>query len=277
MRHEDVAPGVLRFRNLVEGPRGGGERLLLLARAGDERRVEQGVELLAPHLDRVLDRVQVGLRDATRLLARLRVLDHAAAQFGEAHQPERQERVALHLELGRREQAIRVARVAGDEHRVARLRPVPVELQVRRRLRRLAAVIGAQDRHVEAPARKLEIVRVAAEGRDVALRREHEADVLVAPVLVEPVLAALVERDALAFERPVLGLLRIHLAGLLQAGEGGAAGLDDLVRRDALERRRDFRRHVLGAHQHGYGVLPALQLLLARAGQEAIGVQVVAL
>ena len=155
--------------------------------------------------------------------------------------------------------------------------PSQSKFEVVRRLCRLAAVIGAQDRHVEAPARELEVVRVAAERRDVALGREHEAHVLVAAVLVEPVLAALVERDALALERAALGLLRLLLAGLFHLRERGAPGFDDLVRRDAFERRGDLRRHVLGADQHGYGVFLALQFLLARAGEEAVRIEVVAL
>ena len=53
----------------------------------------------------------------------------------------------------------------------------------------------AQQRHVEAPARELEVVGVAAEGRDRVLRRERQPHVVVALVLVEPVLAALIERD----------------------------------------------------------------------------------
>src|SRR5699024_6186309 len=105
----------------------------------------------------------------------------------------------------------------------------------------------------------------------------HEPHVLVAAVLVEPVLATLVERHALALERTALGLLRVLLAGLLHLRERGAARLDDLVRRDAFERRRDLRRDVLGAGQHGYRVFLALQFFLARAGEEAVRIEVVAL
>ena len=166
--------------------------------------------------------------------------------------------------------------MAGDEHGIARLGTRPVEAQVVRRLGRLAVLVGAQDRHVEAPARELEVVRVAAEGRDVALRHEHEAHIVVAAVLVEPVLAALVERNAFALERAALGLLRFFLAGLLEFRERGAAGLDDLVRRDAREGGGDLGGHVFGADQHRHGIFLALDLFLARAREEAIGVEVIA-
>ena len=109
------------------------------------------------------------------------------------------------------------------------------------------------------------------------LGREHEAHVLVAVVLVEPVLAALVERHALALERAAPGLLRLFLAGRLELRERGAARLDHALGRDACERGGNLGSHVLGADQHGNRVFLAAQFLLAAGGVEAVGVEVIAL
>ena len=44
---------------------------------------------------------------------------------------------------------------------------------------RLAVLVHAQQRHVEAPARELKVVRVAAERADILLRRERETQIVV--------------------------------------------------------------------------------------------------
>ncbi len=88
----------------------------------------------------------------------------------------------------------------GDEHGLVGGRAVEVDRQMLRRRGRTAVLVGAQQREVEAPARKLEVVRVAAERGDVGLGREDQPHVVVAPILIEPELAAAVERDGLAFQ-----------------------------------------------------------------------------
>ncbi len=65
------------------------------------------------------------------------------------------------------------------------------------RLDRLAILIKTQETDVERIARKVEIVRVAAEEGGLELRREDQPDVGVLVALVELVLAALVEADDL--------------------------------------------------------------------------------
>ena len=62
-------------------------------------------------------------------------------------------------------------------------------------LRRLAILVNAEKTHIEVEARKLEVVRIAAEERDLLLRREDQADVGVAFETVEMIRAALPERD----------------------------------------------------------------------------------
>ena len=58
---------------------------------------------------------------------------------------------------------------------------------------------------VEAEARELEVVHVAAERRDPLLRGEHQPDVGVLLVAVQVILAALVERDHVAALARLLG------------------------------------------------------------------------
>ena len=90
--------------------------------------------------------------------------------------------------------------MARDEHGLVRGRAVEVDRQILRRRGWTAVLVGAQQREVEAPTRKLEIVRVAAEGGDVRLGREDQPHVVVAPILIEPELAAAVEGNSLAFQ-----------------------------------------------------------------------------
>ena len=61
--------------------------------------------------------------------------------------------------------------------------------------RRLAVFVDAKERDVEIVAREGEVVVVAAEIRDLLLRREDEPDVGVSLVPMEPVLTAAVKRD----------------------------------------------------------------------------------
>src|SRR5690606_13526257 len=72
--------------------------------------------------------------------------------------------------------------------------------EVRRaRRRRLIAVVCAQERGIEGVAWIREVVGVATEEARLQLRRPHELHRLEAVVLIELVLAAMEERDDLAF------------------------------------------------------------------------------
>ena len=76
------------------------------------------------------------------------------------------------------------ARVAGDEHQLAVLRPGLAPFEVVLELGRLVVLVDAEEADVEVVARVLEVVRVAAEEGDLLLGGEDEADV---GVLLEPV------------------------------------------------------------------------------------------
>ena len=65
-------------------------------------------------------------------------------------------------------------------------------------LRRRAVFVDAQKGDVEIVSREFEVVWIAAEERDVGLRREHQANVRVLPVLIEVVHPARVQRDHVA-------------------------------------------------------------------------------
>ena len=59
-------------------------------------------------------------------------------------------------------------------------------------------IIGPEECHVEAIARKSEIVGIAAESRNGGLRREHQPNVSVFLVAIEMVLAARIKRHHVA-------------------------------------------------------------------------------
>ena len=234
VRNIDVAPPGVRLGDVVPGAAGAArERRIVL----DERAqlllvgrllvhqpiVEQREELLTTDLDAVFDGVEVVLGRARRFRRRLRVLDQPAAQLAEAQQPERKHEVAFGLELRDGQQPLRRAGMPGDEDGFLVARAGPVELEMRRRRGGLAVLVGAQQRHVETPARELEVVRVAAEGRDRLFRRKRQAHIVIALVLVEPVLAALIERHAFALERRA-GLLRRLLAPALERRSASRSG-----------------------------------------------------
>ena len=260
----DVGPGVAD-----PGERGvlghaGAQLGLIGALLRHELLVEQRIELLAAHLDAVLEAEQRVGDDAALGVALLRELDVAATQLAAAQQPLRQVVVALRFELRDGEQAVGGAGVARDQHELARRGAVEVDAQRTRHLHRLAVLVGAQQAHVEAPARELEVVRVAAEGCDARLGREHEAHIGVALVAVEELLAAVVERDRLALEAGVL------LAGLLERGDRALAGLVGGALVEPAGGGLDLGGHILHADEDIRHLRAAGGLVLAVAGDEAV-------
>ena len=144
----------------------------------------QRVEKLAAHLDAVFQAVQRRLDQVHVRLIGTAVLNVAAAQLGRAQQGGRQGDVALEFELCRRLESEGASGMSGDEHELARARPREINFQMVRRPCRLAVLIRAQNGEVERPARKLEVIGIAAERRDIGFRREHEPHVVVALVLI---------------------------------------------------------------------------------------------
>ena len=86
--------------------------------------------------------------------------------------------VAIELELGVGVEAVRVAGIAGDEDQLAVGRALRAPLEVvLARVERLAVLVDAEEGAVEVVARIREVVRVAAEERDLLLGGEDEPDV----------------------------------------------------------------------------------------------------
>src|SRR6185295_12819864 len=280
---------LLCFRNLRPGVTEGAAELLaggdlrldllLLLRLGLEQRIDvQRVELLALHLQRVLQSVQWHFGDVASLIAGLRELQQAPAQLRATQQRQWQIDIPQRLQLRHREQALCGARVAGDEYRLVHRRTREVDPQEIRCCGGLAILVRAQHRHVEAPARELEVVRVAAELRDAVLGREHEAHVVVALVLVQPVLPALVEVHRIALQRAgLLVLLARLLARLLELGERLLARVVGALVVEAFRRRVHLRRDVLVRDEHIGDLLLAANLLLAALGEKAIVAQALVL
>ena len=167
--------------------------------------------------------------------------------------------------------------MSGNEHQLARARPREINFQMVRRPCRLAVLVRAQNGEVERPARKLEVIGIAAERRDIGFRREHQPHVVVALVLIEKILASLIEGHGLAFERAFARARPRLLAGLFEGGQcalarivGGLVGNS----RDGLGHGRGdvFSRHQNVRH---LGLAPAF--VLGRCRGEAVLQQAVLL
>ncbi len=159
--------------------------------------------------------------------------------------------------------------MAYHEDRVALARGLRGQLEVVLGLHRLAVLVDAQQREVEGEAGEVEVVRIAAEVRGMALGRDHEAHVLPFLVAVEVVQRAAVERDHVALHAGAALAVRFQLADGGLAGGGGLG-----VAHARLRSRGDGGGDVLPGHQHAGIGARALQLLLAGRGDEAVGDQV---
>src|SRR4030095_11742262 len=94
------------------------------------------------------------------------------------------------------------------------------------------------------------------------LRRERQPHVVIALVLVEPVLTALIERHRLALPR-LPGLIRLALATLLERGERLVAEARRIGDRRGSQRPRHVSRDVLRARQHGDALVLTPDFILA--------------
>ena len=174
--------------------------------------------------------------------------------------------VARELQLGVGRQAPSRAGIARNKSQFLVLDSCVAPAQPVFHLDRLAVLVGAEEGKIEIVARVGEIVRVAAELRDIELRREHQAHVGVLLVLVKVVHAARVERH--------------HVAAV--AGLGGACLLDLRHRGLALLVRfggifcvlggtLDLRGHVAYAQQHVDLEVRAGRLRRVVDGEEPVG------
>src|SRR5450631_1223840 len=160
----------------------------------------QGIEQLATHLEAVF---QIVKRRFDQLCARFTdpaVLNVTAAQFRGAKQHGWQDHVAFELQLRGCLLARSRSGMPRDENQFINSWTREIDLQVIRCTGRFAVLIGAQHRKIESPTRKLKIVWVTAERRNIRLRCEYQSHVVVALILVNEVLTALIERDRLTLE-----------------------------------------------------------------------------
>ncbi len=149
------------------------QRVLLRDERAEEGAILEGEQPAAERLVAVLHVEEVRVRDALLLGAEQLEAGEEAAQLREALQPVREHDVPLHRELCGGERPVCAAGVAGDERELARLRSLRRPAEPVLHLRRLAALVHAQERHVEVVAREHEVVWIASEERDRELRREH--------------------------------------------------------------------------------------------------------
>src|SRR5690606_9556925 len=126
----------------------------------------------------------------------------------------------------------------------------------------LSVLVGAEEAEVEAPARELKVVRVAAECRDPGLGCENEPYVVVAAIAIEEVLPAVVKRHGLALSR-LAGARGSVFAVLRDRGQLALARFVCRQRVQALGRGLDARRHLLDVDEHVGDLRAAAQLVFA--------------
>ncbi len=176
-----------------------------------------------------------------------------------------QQHVALQFQLRQRVEPVRPRRVARHEHQLAVGGAGGVPLQVVVDLQRLAVVVHPEDGQVEVVAGIGEVVGVATEERGLLLRAEHQAHVGVFAVAVQPVLAAVIQRN----HRTIQTGLRVTF--LLQPGDLRPAGLQRLRAGGAgRDRPQDASGDILHGHEHADFLVRTLQLLGAGPGIEAV-------
>ena len=181
--------------------------------------------------------------------------------------------VAQVLELGDRQQAAGVARVADHEREVAFLRAVRAPAVVLIDVRRLAVLVDAEERHVHVVPRIREVVGVAAEAGRVGLRHEHQAGLGPAVEPVQLVLAAVVHGDHFAVRAR-----RALLAAVLEVTRRRNRG--SRPRRTAVAPRRHRAVHagrdVADLDQLVHAEVRADALVGAGRRVEAVGEEVLA-
>ena len=243
----------------------GAQGLLRLGHLGHGDLVPQAIGLPGHHLEGVLDPHQLIGDDAGLLFA----LGRVGAQRG-AHALQAAERqgighVALGLHLGQGLEARGAARVPDREGQAAVGDALAGPGEVVGGRVGLPVLVDAEEAEVQVVPGPAEVVPVLAKGGHAVLRGHDEAHVGVLLVAVDPGLPALVERDGLAVEAGLGGLLLhqggeglgLGLGGRLLIGAGGHGLLDGL-------------RHVLHLQQGEEGQPRHLELLVAGHGHEAV-------
>src|SRR6266567_7332908 len=114
--------------------------------------------------------------------------------------------------------------MTGDEDQLTRRGSLGAPLQKVVGVQRLTVLfIDTEKRHVQIVTRVSEVIRIAPKKSRLLLRRKDQANVGIGLVLVEPVLAALVERNHIGAE------FGLFLALLFNCGNLRIARLQSLL------------------------------------------------
>ena len=196
----DIVPGRPGFLVQFRIGRNLAPQLLLGCGARrDNGRVDKRSKSPLAGLERIFDAEQHPFGDARLFGAARGELREHAAQLGIVEQGARQAHVTLEFEFGDGVEAIGASGMAGRKGQLARPHVLHGVAQVVcRAVERMVVGIDAKIGHVEVVAGEFEIVGVAAKERDGHFRGEDEPNILVAPVAVEIVDAAVIEVDDIA-------------------------------------------------------------------------------
>ena len=246
LRRLDIVPGgtefFLPFRIGVDA---GAEFLLFLLLLVHQALVEQALVLPFSGFQRITN----AKSHAQRLAGLFRPFGGITAEDVEppmeALENQGKKFVALHFELGQRVQSRGRSGIAGDEHQIACRGALRIPLQIVRALDRLAIFVNAKKGHVEVVARIGEIIRVAAEERGLALRREDQPHIGVFLVAVKPVFAAMIERNDVGAQPGFLLTLPLDLRDV------GLAGIQSfLIAHARLDGAGHVGRHIFHGHEN---------------------------
>ena len=173
--------------------------------------------------------------------------------------------IALDEQLGHGVVSLRGARIAGDKDQLTGRRAFGATLEIVVGVQWLAVVVDAEDGHIEVVARIGEVIRIAAEEGRLLFGRKDDAHIGVLLVLIEPVFAAVVERNHVGAPAGLLG------AFVFDGGNFGFAGLKRLcLIGNAFGRALHARGNVCHADQHVYFEIGRLHLGIERGRIEAV-------
>jgi hypothetical protein len=245
------------------------ERLFFLLLLSHDFGVEQTMILSRDKLARVCHAIKVRAGLPRFFLAVLGVTQQQVLLISQLGQRVRQRDVATVNQSSQRFATIRRARMTRDKNQFALGRSFGGPAQVIWRGGWFAVFVNAEEANIEAIARILEVVHIAAEIGDRLLRSKYEADVRVLLVSIKVIEPALVKRYDVAAQAGFLLRLTFN------------AGDDRLARRGGLGRlhvglhsRLHARRDVLDALEHDQFQAGAFQLFVRRMGLKTVSIKV---
>ncbi len=135
--------------------------------------------------------------------------------------------------------------MAGDEHQLPIGRALRIPLEIVLAPNGLPILIHAEQREIQVVARVCEVVGIAAEERDLLLRRKNNPHIGVLLVAIQPVFPALIQRHHVGAEAGLLQALALnggdHVLALGEFLLGVACPLQGVL---------DARRHVFHRDQN---------------------------